>query len=147
MTQPLALDLTVRCSPAHAFEVWAQRTALWWPSDHTVGGERPEAITFEPRAGGRIFERTSAGAEHDWGEVLAWEPPRRLVYLWHIRADRSDATEVEITFAATAEGTRVTIEHRGWDRLGAAAEERRDANHRGWGGVIPLYERACVELG
>ncbi len=144
MTEPLRIDLTVRCSPVHAFEVWARRTALWWPSDHTVAGERPEAITFEPRAGGRIFERTGAGAEHDWGEVLAWEPPRRLVYLWHIRADRGDATEVEITFEAA--GTRVRIEHRGWERLGAAAQERRDANRRGWGGVLPLYERACVEL-
>ena len=25
---------------------------------------------FEPHTGGRIFERTSEGAEHDWGEVV-----------------------------------------------------------------------------
>ena len=145
MTEPLALDLTVHCSPAHAFEVWAQRTAQWWPSDHTVGGERAAAITFEPRAGGRIFERTSAGVEHDWGEVIAWEPPGRLVYLWHIGDDRSEATEVEITFTPAEDGTRVAIEHRGWERLGATAEARRDGNERGWGGVLPLYERACLE--
>ncbi|CAN5581978.1 hypothetical protein BH20ACT18_BH20ACT18_09360 [soil metagenome] len=50
------------------------------------------------RPGGRIFEPTSEGREEDWGEVLTWEPPRRLTYLWHLRADRGDATEVEIAF-------------------------------------------------
>jgi uncharacterized protein YndB with AHSA1/START domain len=75
--------------------------------------------------------------------VLVWEPPHRLVYLWHLRFDRSDATEVEVTFEAAAEGTAVVIEHRGWERLGAAAEERRDRNRRGWGGVIEHYRAAC----
>ena len=55
-------------------------------------------MVLEQRAGGRIFERTPAGEEHDWGEVTAFEPPRSLTYLWHIRRDRADATEVEISF-------------------------------------------------
>ena len=54
-----------------------------------------------------------------------WDPPQRLVYLWHLRFDRSDATEVEVSFEPAGEGTAVTIVHRGWERLGAAAEERR----------------------
>src|SRR5262249_43002769 len=81
-------------------------------------------VTFEPRPGGRIYERTPGGREHDWGEVLAWEPPRRLVYLWHLRFDRADATEVEVTFTPVEGGTRVRIEHRGWERLGAVGPAR-----------------------
>ena len=34
----------------------------------------------------------AAGAEVEWGEVTAFEPPHRLAYLWHIRRDRADAT-------------------------------------------------------
>ena len=48
--------------------------------------------------GGRIYERMTAGDEHEWGEVTAFEPPLRLSYLWHIRRDRADATEVAISF-------------------------------------------------
>jgi uncharacterized protein YndB with AHSA1/START domain len=142
--EPLELTFTVACPPAHAFAVWAERTGLWWPPGHSVSGA-PALVAFEPRAGGRIFEREAGGAEHDWGEVLAWEPPRRLVYLWHLRADRSDATEVEIRFDEDAggAGTRVTIEHRGWERLGARAAERRERNRRGWSGLLPHYMAAC----
>ena len=141
---PLELRFTVACPPEHAFALWAERTSLWWPHGHSVSAEPGLTVTFEPRAGGRIFERTPGGAEHDWGEVLAWEPPRRLVYLWHLRFDRADATEVEITFAPLPDGTLVRIEHRGWERLGAVAAERRERNRRGWAGVIEHYRRAAA---
>jgi uncharacterized protein YndB with AHSA1/START domain len=141
---PLVLELEVACPPEHAFSVWAERTSLWWPHGHSVSGDAGLTVTFEPRAGGRIFERTPDGAEHEWGEVLAWEPPHRLAYLWHLRFDRSDATEVEITFAPAADGTAVRIVHRGWERLGAKAPERRERNQRGWAGLLPHYARACA---
>ncbi len=139
---PLQLSFEVACPPARAFSVWAERTSLWWPPGHSVSGA-PALVAFEPRAGGRIFERERGGEEHEWGEVLAWEPPHRLVYLWHLRADRSDATEVEIRFGAAGSGTRVTIEHRGWERLGARAAERRERNSKGWAGLLPSYVAAC----
>ena len=72
---PLELSFTVACSPEHAFAVWASKTSSWWPSDHTVSGEDGLTVTIEPQLGGRIYERTRDGAEHDWGEVLAFQPP------------------------------------------------------------------------
>jgi uncharacterized protein YndB with AHSA1/START domain len=144
--EPLELRFAVDCSPEHAFDVWAARTSLWWPPGHSVSADPGLTVTFEPRPGGRIFERTPDGTEHDWGEVLDWEPPRRLRYLWHLRFDRADATEVEIVFASGAGGgTDVTITHRGWERLGAKGPERRERNRRGWDGLIPHYRRACAE--
>jgi uncharacterized protein YndB with AHSA1/START domain len=141
--EPLELDFTVACPPEHAFEVWARRTSLWWPHGHSVSGEPGLTVTFEPRAGGRIFERTPEGAEHDWGEVLVWDPPHRLVYLWHLRFDRADATEVEVSFAAAGGATAVSIVHRGWERLGARGPERRERNRKGWAGVTEHYRRVC----
>ena len=145
MIEPLRLSLTVACSPEHAFTMWTQRTSLWWPAGHTVTGEPDLDIVFEPRPGGRIFERTTAGEEHDWGAVLEWEPPRRLVYRWHLRQELADATEVEIRFAPQpgGEGTAVEIEHRGWERLGDRGPQRRERNERGWGGLLPAYVAAC----
>jgi uncharacterized protein YndB with AHSA1/START domain len=143
---PLEMEFTVACSPEHAWDVWATKTSLWWPRDHSVSGEEGLSVTIEPRCGGRIYERTPRGLEHDWGEVVAWEPPHRLVYLWHIGRDRSAATEVAVTFAPARDITRVTIVHRGWERLGADAGELRNRNRRGWASLLPHFERECGEL-
>ena len=142
---PIELRFEVACSPEHAFQVWATRTSLWWPHSHSRSGEPGLTVTFEPRPGGRIFERTPGGVEHDWGEVLAWEPPRRLAYLWHIYGPREDATEVEVTFAASGKGTTVTIVHRGWRRLGDRGPDLRGRNRQAWDGLLPHFRRACLD--
>ncbi|HEX5590830.1 MAG TPA: SRPBCC family protein [Candidatus Limnocylindrales bacterium] len=148
MIEPIRLAFELDCPAAHAFAVWTARIGTWWPLDHTATGEPGLAVILEPRLGGRIFERTPAGAEHDWGEVTAWEPPARLVYSWHLRRDRADATEVEIRFVPVERTrTRVEIEHRGWERLGAAGETWRDRNHGGWATLLPHYRRAAEGVG
>ena len=138
--EPLRVAFTVGCPPEHAFATWAERTSLWWPKGHSVSADPELTVTFEPRRGGRIFERTPSGDEHDWGEVVEWEPPHRLAYLWHLRQDRADATRVDISFADAANGTEVTIEHSGWERLGAKGDDLRERNRRGWSGLLPHFE-------
>jgi len=147
MIEPLRLSFEVGCSPEHAFATWTQQTSRWWPVSHTVTAEPGLRVTFEPRVGGRIFERAPSGVEAEWGEIIAWDPPRRLAYSWFIRTDRTDATDVEITFTAIgSDATRVDIEHTGWDRLGARGPGWREANQGGWSGVIPIYRAACTLL-
>jgi uncharacterized protein YndB with AHSA1/START domain len=142
VTDSLRLSFQLDCPADHAFRVWTARITQWWPADHTVSGEAGLEIVLEPRVGGRLFERTGDGTEHDWGEVTAWEPPRRLAYRWHLRRDRADATEVEVTFADTGGATRVDIEHRGWERLGAKGSDWREANRAGWASLLPHYRNA-----
>lgn len=145
MIDPLELTYEAACEPAHAFDVWARRFSTWWPKSHSVSGDPGVEVFFEPRLGGRIYERVPDGTEIDWGEVTLWEPPVRLGYLWHIRRDRADATDVEVAFVATAKGTtRIEITHSGWERLGEGAEEWRDANRGGWGGLIPHFVAAAA---
>ena len=147
MIEPLHIEFGVECSPAHAFEVWTQRIGTWWPADHTASGESDLQIVLEGRVGGRIFERTSSGTVHDWGEVIAWEPPHRFAYLWHLRRDRTDATEVEIRFHPDGTATRVEIEHRGWERLGVIGQEWRDRNIGGWSTLLPHFIEAAHDEG
>jgi uncharacterized protein YndB with AHSA1/START domain len=143
--EPLRLSVEVACSPEHAFATWTERTSLWWPRSHTTSGDPDARVIFEPRPGGRIFERTPAGLEVDWGEIVAWEPPARLAYLWHLRADRADATDVEIRFVGRGDGTtHVEIVHSGWERLGARGPGWRERNVAGWGGVLSHFEAACA---
>ncbi len=58
---PLRLSFDVACPAEHAFRVWVSG----WPRDHTVTGEA-ELIVLRGGVGGRIYERTADGAEHDW---------------------------------------------------------------------------------
>jgi hypothetical protein len=105
-----------------------------------------EVIVLEGGVGGRIYERTAEGTEHDWGEVTVWKPPTTLTYLWHLRRDRADATEVEIRFLTQgAAATRIEIEHRGWERLGSAGADWRDRNRAGWQSLLPHYLAALTE--
>jgi uncharacterized protein YndB with AHSA1/START domain len=142
---PLVVEFEVGVAPARAFDVWTQRCASWWPRGHTMSGD-PSAITFEPRAGGRIVER-SAGGDHEWGEVLAWEPPERLRCLWHPFFDRAEATEVDITFRAVASGTAVRIEQRGFERLGDAGPPRRARTDQAWAVVVEAFAQAVADDG
>ena len=143
MTEPLEVAFVVACPPEHAFDTWARRTALWWPSSHTLTSEPGTELRFEAREGGRIFECAPDGREHDWGRIEVWEPPQRLVYSWHLMFPAEDATEVDVTFNPADGGTAVRIVHRGWERLGEVGAERRERNRQGWAGVVEHYRVAC----
>jgi uncharacterized protein YndB with AHSA1/START domain len=147
VTEPLQLAFEVACPPAHAFAMWTTRASTWWPADHSVSGERGIHVVFEEGVGGRIFERTPAGVEHDWGRVTAWDPPSRLAYTWYLRRTPEDATDVEIRFVdAGGDRTLVEIEHAGFERLGAQAPQRREGNRLGWTAVVPHFVEA-IERG
>ena len=146
MNDPLRMSFDVACSAEHAFTVWTSEIGTWWPHDHTVTGRGDLVVFLEGGVGGRIYERTADGVEHDWGEVTVWEPPTQLAYLWHIRSDRADATEVEIRFLAQgAAATRIEIEHRGWERLGSAGDSMRDRNRAGWETLLPHFQAAIAK--
>ncbi len=143
MIDSLRLSFVVEAPVDHAFEVWTRRIDTWWPADHTASGEEDAAVVLECRLGGRIFERTVDGVEHDWGEITVWEPPTRFGYLWHLRRDRADATDVEIRFVDLGPMTRVEIEHRGWERLGGDGVTWRERNKGGWSTLLPHYIEAA----
>lgn len=134
MTQPLVVEVDIATSPGHAFDVWTTQLGAWWPASHTITGSRE--IVMEPFPGGRIYERAADGEEFDWGEVVAWEPPDRLRCLWHLFFDRSEATDLEVTFHETASGTRVVIRQTGWERLGDEGIERRSRTYVAWSTIL-----------
>ena len=135
-------SLVVECSPERAFEVFTRELGTWWPlGSHSIGGEKITEVVFEEHVGGRIFERHDDGGEGDWGRVLAWEPPTRFVMTWHPGHDPLQATELEVRFAPADEGTRVDLEHRGWEILAERAQEARSGYDTGWGDVLGHYTR------
>jgi hypothetical protein len=139
----IIVEFDVKASPGHAFEVWTEKPSMWWPRSHTVTRDPGLTIVFEPFQGGRIYERGSDGAEHEWGEVLIWDPPVRVTYLWHLFFDRSEATEITVTFTEVESGARVRLIQSGFEKLGddVGTERRRRTNHA-WLELTELYRQA-----
>ena len=131
MIEPIRFSVTVPLSVVDAFALFTERMTTWWPlPTHSLAGERAERVDFETWVGGRIIERSLDGEEHVWGEVLACDPPHRLVFTWHPGLHKS--TEVEVVFRSVGDGTQVDLEHRNWDALGEMAEVARTGYANGW---------------
>jgi uncharacterized protein YndB with AHSA1/START domain len=146
MIDPLEVIFDVACPADHAFTTWTAKIASWWAPDHTVTGRADTVVVLQEGVGGRIYERSADGEEHDWGEITVWDPPRRLGYLWHLGSERANATEVEIRFVPRGHtSTRVEIAHRGWERLGDTAETWRNRNRIGWQTLLPHFITASQE--
>jgi uncharacterized protein YndB with AHSA1/START domain len=141
VSDALTLEFEVATSPAHAFAVWTERLATWWPSAKTVSGG-PDALAFEPYVGGRIVETGPDGAEHTWGEVLAWEPPHRLAFTWHLFFEPAEATEVSLTFTPAGAATTVRLIQTGFDRLGAAGDARLENTRASWTTLVARFSNA-----
>jgi uncharacterized protein YndB with AHSA1/START domain len=148
--EPLRASVTVQRPPDDAFRLFTRDMGAWWPLDrHSLAADEydgrvtVEALTFEERAGGRIVERMSDGREGTWGTVLVWEPPSRLVLAWKPNTNELPPTELEIRFTSAGAGTLVELEHRGWERLGVAADGARAGYGAGWAGVLTAFAAAA----
>jgi uncharacterized protein YndB with AHSA1/START domain len=120
---------------ARAFDVWTGHVGRWWPlAHHSISKAEATGCFIEPGVGGRLYETTRSGAEHLWGTVAVWEPPRRLAYSWHPQVDLSQRTMVLVMFTPLGpRRTRLTLTHSGWQ---PGQEERRTNYHTGWDGLL-----------
>ena len=143
---PIMRSLTVERSPEDAFRIFTEQIAEWWPLHaYSVYLDAATGVVVEPGVGGRIVERSKTGEEAVWGELLVWEPPHRIAYTWHPGYDPDrPGTEVEIRFTAVDGGTRVDVEHRGWEALAERAEEVRGGYAEGWPVVLGHYAAATT---
>jgi uncharacterized protein YndB with AHSA1/START domain len=139
--------ITVRASQERAFAVFTEGYGTWWPREHHLGEADLADAIIEPFVGGRYYEKCVDGSECDWGRVLAYEPPTRLVLSWHLQGDwRYDpdpakASEIEVRFIAEGPNqTRVALEHRHIERhdLAERVVEGIDSPD-GWSGILLSY--------
>ncbi len=127
-----------------AFAVFTEDFDSIKPREHNLLGVDIAETVFEPRKGGRIYDRGIDGSECQWARVLVYEPPNRVVFSWdisphwQIESDRGKTSEVDVRFISETPGrTRVELEHRNLDRHGEGWQTERDGvgGEQGW----PLY--------
>lgn len=139
---PVIRAAWVQRSPAEAFTIFTDEIGAWWPlPSHGLFGSDAGGLGFRE---GLLVEHATDGREAIWGEVLAWDPPNRLVVTWHPGRANVDASRVTVTFAPEGAGTQVVIQHDGWEAFGEAAMARRRtyAGPNAWGYVLDHYSDA-----
>jgi len=144
-------SIVVDAPRERAFAVFTDGMTSWWPMEsHSIGSGPMAAAVVEPREGGRWYERSEDGSETEWGRVLAWDPPDRVVLVWQLssewRFDPGLHTEIEVRF--TAEGddrTRVALEHRMLENYAERAEQMRAifGSDDGWNSLLRRFAAAA----
>src|SRR5262249_28481134 len=147
--------VTVQAPLAIAWRVFTERMGTWWPlATYKIGKANAVDAVIEPGVGGRWYERGEDGSTCDWGSVLSWEPPSRLLLSWDINADwQYDPglkTELEVRFIPEGNNvTRVELEHRRLDRYGARRDEMRTIFDKtgDWGRLLQAFAQAAASEG
>ncbi|RAK69193.1 SRPBCC family protein [Phenylobacterium kunshanense] len=127
MTSRVFVALRVKAAPDRAFAVFTGEIGAWWRPNglFQTTPRDPGRLAFEPGEGGRLVETLADGKVFEIGRVLVWDPPERLVFSWRQANFPPDLlTEVEVRFEAVGEETRVSVEHRGFDRVPADSAAR-----------------------
>ena len=147
---PVRKTILVKASAAHAFEIFTSGLGTWWPRDHGIGKLPMKTAVMEPRLGGRWYELGEDGAQTNVGKIIVWEPPARFVMTWDINSqwkpDTAVSSEVEVRFIAEgANATRVELEHRKFEQMGAEpGTKMRTSVDGGWPKMLERF-RAQAE--
>ena len=143
-------EVVVEAPADRAFRVFTEKMETWWPASHHIGKSELKSIVLERRANGRWAEIGVDGAECNWGRVLVWDPPKRLVLAWQLTStwqfDEAFVTEVEVSFTPMGAGkTRVELEHRNLERFGMDEEAIRKSvgSDGGWPMILRRYADAA----
>ena len=135
---PIRKSLRVRASQDKAFRTFVAGMGQWWLKSHSLMASPQKDVVIEPRTGGRWFEVGEDGSEQDWGRVLLWSAPDRIVLAWQLNADWAYdpdfETTVEVRFTPDGDFTLVEFEHRDLERYGDRAEELRGGYESGMDG-------------
>jgi uncharacterized protein YndB with AHSA1/START domain len=145
--------VTVKAPIEHAFDVFTRQMGRWWPRETHHVGPTPARAIMEPFEGGRCYALADDGTETDWGRVLAWEPPGRVVFAWLLtpqwafEPDPARASDVEVRFTALGDAsTLVELTHAGFERYAEGGDAMRAEvdGEGGWGLLLELYAGGLV---
>ena len=121
---PITHECALPCSAPQAFETYTGRIGEWWDPRYTANAETLEAVTIEPRVGGRVFATHSDIGDDDWGQVMVWEPGARLVHTFTLAQDPAHPSEVAVEFTAAGDRCAMRFAHGGWNEANAEARPK-----------------------
>jgi uncharacterized protein YndB with AHSA1/START domain len=121
MSSRVVVALRIAAPPARVFEAFTTEIAAVVAAQFAVRLHAPLARRHGVRGrGGRPppGRAPASGKVFEVGKVRVWAPGEKLVVGWRQATFTPEMdTEVEVRFEAVEDGTRVTVEHRGWDSV------------------------------
>ena len=147
-TTAATATVEVPCDPDTAFEIFTRDIGTWWKRGTYYWNDADRGLEYrlEPEVGGRLLEvyDLATGEGFEIGRVLAWEPGKRLVFTWRQgNWDPAQSTDVEVRFEPSGNGTLVTVEHGGWDRVPSAGRDQIEGYGDGWAELLGFYAQAA----
>lgn len=131
--EPVVKTLVVPLSQEEAFDLFTDEMSSWWPLDsHSVFQGDAERVSFPTETGQPITEFSSGGKSAIWGTLISRDRPSSIVFSWHPGRTADTAQTVEVSFTPEKDGTKVVLNHSGWDILGDKAAEARAGYDPGW---------------
>lgn len=128
-------SITVARPPEVSFKVFCEAMSEWWPGGFGGKDSKPH---IEGKVGGRFYERKPDGTEYEIGRITAYHPPSIVAFTWRAPSWEVE-TQVVVRFIAEDGGTRVELEHRGWEQ-DAKTREARKSYDGGWDFVLGHYQ-------
>jgi uncharacterized protein YndB with AHSA1/START domain len=141
----------VGCDPGTAFAVFTDHIGQWWKgSGHWMDPERAIDLRFVHEPERRLVEIYDDATQDGFtlGQVTVWEPGHRVSFGWRHPDWPPDAgTDVHVRFEPTTSGTRVELEHRGWEHVPPPQSDHGPAwapiYSEGWSALLGRYAQAA----
>jgi uncharacterized protein YndB with AHSA1/START domain len=134
---PICKELVVGLDADAAFDLFTAQIGTWWPIAEKGVLGAGASVAFHD---GELIE--TKGTETSlWGTVTEWSPGKKVAFTWHPGAPAERASAVSVTFESKGSGTRVVLEHSGWETFAEPAAARGSYD-TGWSEVLKHFEKA-----
>lgn len=139
---PISHTVTVACDQQRAFELFTTGMGSWWDPAYTPSPGTFTGIDLDARVDGAVALRHGEES-YAFGEVLAWDPPRRYSQSFWLAMDAAHPSVLEVTFVAADNVCTVTLVHGGWTADNAASRSK----YGDWPHLLGCYAQASARLG
>jgi len=131
-------SIRVERSPEISFRAFCEEMGAWWPRGFTDGSK----VSMENRLGGRFVETRADGTVYEIGRLTAYQPPHLVAFTWRAPSWDDITTQVEVRFVADGGGTRIELEHSGWEQAAKTRDARKNYDG-GWDTMLGHYQKHC----
>lgn len=140
-TVQIEQEVVIDAEPGRVFAALIDPDAWWSLRDE----HRPHGLSFEPKLGGRFYQRFDGGDEGVLWAVVTWfEPGKRLGMSGTF--DMHNAVAGTVTYDLELQGSETLLKLRHY-AVGSIEESTRANYHAGWNELLSNRLKAYVERG